>query len=74
MADRDGERGTNIRPKHVAFAVVLVLLVAFGVANSDEVEVSFLVGDADVPLILALALAAVLGAVVALLGRALRRD
>jgi uncharacterized integral membrane protein len=74
MADRDDERGTNIRPKHVAFAIVLVLLLAFGVANSDEVEVSFLVGDASVPLILALAVAAVLGALIALLGRALRRD
>jgi uncharacterized integral membrane protein len=74
MADRDDERGTSIRPKHVAFAVVLVLLLAFGIANRHSVDVDFLVGEARIRLIFALAIAAVLGAVIAVLARALRRD
>jgi uncharacterized integral membrane protein len=48
----------------IAGAVLLVLLVLFVVANTDKTKIDFLVTDVDLPLILVLAVTAVLGALV----------
>jgi uncharacterized integral membrane protein len=55
--------------KAAVAAAVLVILVLFGIVNSDEVAVDLLVTTSEVPLILVIALSSVAGAVIALLAR-----
>lgn len=50
-------------------ALILIALVLLGVANSDEVRVDWVVGDADLPLIVVILGSAVAGAMVAALVR-----
>lgn len=54
-------------------AILLILLIAFGVANTEKTEVDFLFVEAEAPLILVLAATAVVGAMIAALLR-WRRD
>jgi uncharacterized integral membrane protein len=53
-----------IASKTIAALAVAVLLIAFGVANSDDVRINWLVVHSNTPLILVIAVAAVLGAIV----------
>ena len=53
-------------------AVILILLIVFIAQNTQNVEISFLGGSVQFPLGLALLLAAVCGAVVALLAGSMR--
>ncbi len=49
--------------KRVVFVVVLAYLVALVAMNTDEVRVNFVFFDAKTPLVVALVLAGVLGAI-----------
>lgn len=67
MADHeDLERGRTEGTswKRWAGGIALVLLLIFIVLNTQEVEVNFIVGTARTPLIFALLIAGVLGALV----------
>ncbi len=66
----DGGRPTA---RLIAFVVLLIVLVWFGVANRGEVKVSFIVVHSKVRLIYALAVAAVLGALIDRLATLVRR-
>jgi uncharacterized integral membrane protein len=48
--------------KTIAALLIGVLLVAFAVANSQKVEVDFLVATADVPLVIVVVISVLLGA------------
>lgn len=63
----------KIRPKHIAAAVVVILLVIFMLENLRRVPIRFIGPRVEAPLILALIVSAVLGALVVLLVQRLRR-
>lgn len=52
-----------IASKSIAAAAVALLLIAFGVANSGDVRINWLVFHSSTPLILVIALSALLGAI-----------
>ena len=63
-----------VASKTVAAVAVAFLLIAFGVANDDRVAVDYLVVTRTSPLILVIAVSALLGApIVALIARRRRR-
>ena len=77
MADADPTRspvtGTQQKPvkkeralvsKTIAAAAVAFVLIAFGVSNNDKVPVDYLVFTRDSPLILVIAVSALLGAII----------
>jgi uncharacterized integral membrane protein len=64
---------SKIRPKHVGVAVVIVVLVIFMLGNLRQVRVRFVGPEVRAPLILALLVAAALGALTVLLIQRLRR-
>jgi uncharacterized integral membrane protein len=66
-------RGQDREWKLWAAIVALVLLVVFVVQNSQEVEVDFLFTNTTTPLIFALLIAALLGALIAWLLPRVRR-
>lgn len=68
-ADHTDLRSRAEMIKVAVAAVVLVLLVLFGIVNSDEVAVDLLVTTSEVPLILVIAISALAGAVIAALVR-----
>jgi lipopolysaccharide assembly protein A len=71
--DTTRPRGQETNWKLWAGLVALIILVVFVVQNSQEVEVDFLFTTTSTPLIFALLIAAVLGAVVAWLFPRVRR-
>jgi uncharacterized integral membrane protein len=77
MADVDPKRspvaGTEQRPvkkeralasKTIAAVAVAFVLIAFGVSNNDKVPVDYLVFTRESPLILVIAVSALLGAII----------
>lgn len=60
-------RGTADTARLVVAAVLVVLLVLFGIANTGDATVDYLVGDSDAPLIIVMLLSAILGALIAAL-------
>ena len=54
------DRGYEVRT--VVALLIAVLLIAFAVANSQKVEVDFLVTTADVPLVIVVVISVLLGA------------
>jgi uncharacterized integral membrane protein len=77
MADADPTRspvaGTEQRPvkkeralasKTIAAVAVAFVLIAFGVSNNDKVPVDYLVFTRESPLILVIAVSALLGAII----------
>ncbi len=70
----DARRSVN--PKLVVAIVLVALLALFGILNGDRVEVDFVVTSQRAPLIVVIALSAVLGAVIGglLQWQARRRD
>ncbi|HXE99834.1 MAG TPA: LapA family protein [Solirubrobacterales bacterium] len=64
-------RKSSWRPWALGIAVLLVLILIF--QNSQEVKVEFLFIDTTTPLIFALLIAAVLGAVIGYVGPLVRR-
>lgn len=67
-----GKRGTNW--KAVAIGAVVVVLLVFVALNFQKVEVNFIVGTTQTPLIFALLIAAGLGALVGWLLPVVRRS
>ena len=51
-------------PKTIAAAAVAFVLIAFGISNNDKVPVDYLVFTRDSPLILVIAVSALLGALI----------
>ena len=70
IAGRSRE-GTNWR--HWVLGAVAVVLVVFIALNSKEVEVNFIVGKAQTPLVFALLIATALGILIGWLGPRVRR-
>jgi uncharacterized integral membrane protein len=56
MARDDGtqEQSSPITPQRVAVAVLLVLVVAFVLDNTDDVRIGYVFGESDIPLIIVL--------------------
>jgi uncharacterized integral membrane protein len=65
------EKGTNWRAWAIGLAVAL--LAIFVLVNTEEVKVDFLIGDTEMPLIIALLIAAALGAVIGYIAPIIRR-
>lgn len=72
---QEPDRGwlSKIKPKHVAVAIVVILLAIFMIENLRKVPIRFIGPQVHAPLILALLVSAVLGALVVLLVQRLRR-
>jgi lipopolysaccharide assembly protein A len=66
-----GEEGTNWR--RWALLVALVVLIVFVIQNAQDVEVDFLFTTTETPLIFALLIAGVLGALIGWLTPRVRR-
>jgi len=64
---------SKIKPKHVAAAIVLVLLVIFMVGNLRRVPIRFIGPQVHAPLILALLVSAALGALLVLVVQRVRK-
>lgn len=76
MARDDGtqEQSGPITPQRVAVVVLIVLMVAFVLDNTDDVRIGYVVGDSDIPLIIVLVAVFVAGIAVGWLsGRRGRR-
>lgn len=75
MADENNERTISSTDliKLLPPAVLLILLIAFGFANTEKTEIDFLFTTTEAPLVLVLAATAVVGAIIAALIR-WRRD
>jgi uncharacterized integral membrane protein len=73
VADRTAQGKEGRSAKQWAAAVALALLLLFVLLNTQEVEVDFLVATATVPLIFALLIAGLLGALVGWLLPRVRR-
>jgi uncharacterized integral membrane protein len=69
----DLHEGGRPTARLIAFVVLLIVLIWFGVANRTDVRVSFIVVHSKVRLIYALAVAAILGALVDRLATLVRR-
>jgi uncharacterized integral membrane protein len=69
----DGGWRSKIKPKHVAVAIVVILLVIFMLENLRKVPIRFIGPQVHAPLILALLVSAALGALIVLLVQRLRR-
>ena len=61
-----------IASKSIAALAVAVLLIAFGVANSDDVRINWLVVHSNTPLIVVIGISALLGAIIGALALARR--
>jgi uncharacterized integral membrane protein len=69
--DSGGGRSEAVKPprsgvsfRQVLIAILAVILIAFGVANFDKVEVNFLLFDSDARLVTVIVVAAGLGFVI----------
>jgi uncharacterized integral membrane protein len=69
----DGGWRSKIKPKHIATGIAIVLLVIFMLENLRKVPIRFIGPQVHAPLILALLVSAVLGALITLLIQRLRR-
>jgi uncharacterized integral membrane protein len=67
------ERGRRISPKLAASGLLGLLLLLFGVLNTDDVGVDFIIDTVKAPLILVIALSATLGLVIGILLRGRHR-
>jgi len=69
--ERKGARRISRRfqAKTLAAIAVAALLIALGIANNQKVEVHFLVGTRDTPLVIVIAIVFVLGFLVGMLIR-----
>ena len=51
----------DIRPKHVVIGVLALVLIVFALVNTHEVNLDFVVGDADLSLIFVILVSALIG-------------
>ncbi len=69
MSPHDGQdqpeqsESRQVPVRLVVFLVVAVLMVLLGVANRDDVEVEYLVGDAQIPLVWVIVVSLIAGAI-----------
>jgi len=70
---QDGGRSTSETIRLVALGVIVVVVLLFGIANSDSVRVDYLVDEKRSPLIFVILVSAILGALASALVRR-RRD
>ena len=70
----DGRRDTSDTIRLVVIVILLVVLAALVLDNTDDVEIGYIFGDSEMPLVVALLAAAVLGALIGWLFRRARRD
>jgi lipopolysaccharide assembly protein A len=63
MSDRDvqGNEERGVTPKMVVSAVLLVAVVAFVLDNTDKVQIGYVFGESDIPLIIVLLVVLVVG-------------
>ncbi|MBV9953407.1 MAG: LapA family protein [Acidimicrobiia bacterium] len=80
MADDAAPSGSNASgagsrsgARLIPAAILLALLVAFGVANTDKTHIDLIVTDTDAPLFVVLIVAAVVGALISALLRFRRK-
>jgi uncharacterized integral membrane protein len=52
--DAAPDQSGPITPQRVALVVLIVVVIAFVLDNTDEVRIGYIVGEADTPLIVAL--------------------
>jgi uncharacterized integral membrane protein len=52
--DAAPDQSGPITPQRIAVVVLIVIVVAFVLDNTDEVRIGYVVGEADTPLIVAL--------------------
>jgi uncharacterized integral membrane protein len=64
MADDVERRGNRDTAKLVGIVVLVVVLLAFVIDNTDEVDIGFVFTDFEVPLIFVLIVTAIVGAVI----------
>ena len=71
----DGDSGRNISPKMVLVAILVVIVVVLAIANSQDINVDFVVTDITLPLFVVIVGAALIGLIVGyFLGRREKRD
>ena len=68
-AKESGRYTTGEVLRFVVAAAIVVVLVAFCIANTDDTKVDYLVGDSTFPLVLVMVVSAVAGALIAALLR-----
>jgi uncharacterized integral membrane protein len=68
MAD-DGDRRSLITPKRVGWLFLIGVLVVFWAQNREETQVTFIFGDAEVRVWVALVIASAVGFVIGFLVR-----
>jgi uncharacterized integral membrane protein len=74
--DQHAERSQNrLQPHHIVIGVCLVVLLLFAILNIDDVRVDFAVDTVAAPLVLVIAICALLGFVIGwFVGRRRHRD
>jgi uncharacterized integral membrane protein len=73
-AGREPERGRRQQARLIAFLALGALGVAFAVLNLDEVEVNWIVGTWDTPLIIVIAISVLVGAALGFLAARRRKE
>ena len=56
-----GHSENRIQPRHIVIAICLVVLLVFAILNTDEVAVDFVFDTVRAPLVLLIAICALLG-------------
>ncbi len=69
----DARRDRGPSAKHWGILVAVVLAVVFIALNSQEVQIDFLIGEANAPLVFALLISTLLGLVIGYLTARMRR-
>ena len=63
--ERQPEHSQNrIQPHHIVIGVCLIVLVVFAILNLDNVRIDFAVATVDTPLVVLIAISALLGFVI----------
>ena len=70
----DGRRDTSDTIRLVVIGILVLVLAALVIDNTDDVPIGYVFGDTDMPLVVVILVSAVLGALIAWLFRRARRD
>jgi uncharacterized integral membrane protein len=70
----DGRRDTSDTIRLVVIIILVVVLGCLVLDNTDDVEIGYVFGESEMPLVVALLAAAVLGALIGWLFRRARND
>jgi len=70
----DGRRDTSDTIRLVVIGILVLVLAALVIDNTDDVPIGYVFGDTDMPLVVVILVSAVLGALIAWLLRRARRD